>query len=417
MTITPTDSGTARQDLVDRARRLLPDLVRLRRDLHAAPEIGLHLPRTQAAVLDALSGLGLRVLTGTVCSSVVAVLDGALPGDTVLLRTDMDALPIVEESGEDFAADNGAMHACGHDLHTAGLVGAAHLLAAAQGQLAGRVVFAFQPGEEGHDGAQVMLDEGLLTVAGTPPVAAYAAHVHNGQPGMVFTRPGALLASMSELHVTVRGRGGHASAPHRTLDPVPVLAEITTALQAYVTRRHDVFDPVVVSVTRLRAADAGNVIPDTAELVATVRTLSTDALDKVRVETQDLAGYIARAHGLATETSWTDLYPVTCNDPTETATALRVARGLLGPARVHTMPDPLMGSEDFAKVLARVPGALLFLGATPVDLDPATAPALHSPRVRFADDHLHVHAALLTELAMARTGSGVTPQPKRMDGR
>jgi hippurate hydrolase len=257
-----------------------------------------------------------------------------------------------------------------------------------------------------------MLDEGLLSLAGDPPLAAYAAHVYNGRPGTAFTRAGAVLASMAEVQVIVRGRGGHGSAPHLALDPVPVLAEIVTALQAYVTRRHNVFDPIVVSVTRLQAAEAVNVIPDSAVLDATVRTLSAASLDAARPGIADLAGHIARAHGMEAETVWRDLYPVTHNDPAETDRALGTAQRVLGPDAVSRMADPLMGSEDFAKVLARVPGALVFLGATPSDLDPATAPGVHSPRVRFTDDHLHLHAALLADLAITRLA---TADPTRKD--
>ncbi|MEV4094526.1 M20 metallopeptidase family protein [Streptosporangium saharense] len=392
----------SRVDMAARARIQLADLVELRRRLHTIPEVGLHLPDTQAAVLGALEGLDLSVRTGSACTSVVGVLEGGRPGPTVLLRADMDALPIREESGEPFAAENGSMHACGHDLHMAGLVGAARLLSAVRAELSGTVVFMFQPGEEGHDGARVMLEEGVLASGPEPPVAAYAVHVGPGRPGSLWTRPGAILAGLSELAVEVRGQGGHGSAPHRASDPVPALCEIVGALQTYVTRAHDVFDPVVITVSRLRAGHATNVIPETATLEATVRTLSADVLEKTRTEVRDLAHHIARAHGLDAHVRFTPRYPVTRNDPAETAFALDVAGRVLGPDHVTGEHPPLMGSEDFSKVLEKVPGALMFLGTTPAGPTAATAPDVHSPRVRFADHMLHRHAALLAQLAFDR---------------
>ncbi|WP_245899912.1 M20 metallopeptidase family protein [Nonomuraea indica] len=399
-------------ELRQRAQVHLPGLVALRRHLHTIPEVGLDLPRTQTAVLAALDGLPLDIRTGTACSSVVAVLTGARPGPAVLLRADMDALPVREESGEPFAATNGNMHACGHDLHMAGLVGAARLLNEARSRLCGSVVFVFQPGEEGYDGAQVMLDEGLLESCPEPPVAAYAVHVGPGRPGTLWTRPDVILAGMSELTVEVRGRGGHGSAPHRAADPVPVLCEIVGALQTYVTRRHSVFDPVVLTVTRLRAGQALNVIPDTASLGATVRTLSEAASRAVRSGVTELVRSIAQAHGAQAEVRFTDRYPVTRNDPAETAFVSEVAARLLGSDRVTTRHDPLMGSEDFARVLERVPGALAFLGTTPPNLDPADAPDVHSPHARFADDTLAEHAALLARLAADRLAVGDTGRPR-----
>ena len=388
--------------LAERARAHLPALAELRRRLHAVPEVGLDLPRTQATVLEAVKDLGLSVRTGTACSSVVAVLKGGKPGPAVLLRADMDALPIREESGEPFAASNGNMHACGHDLHMAGLVGAARLLAEVRDEVAGSVVFMFQPGEEGHDGARVMLDEGLLDSTPEPPVSAYAVHVGPGRPATLWTRPGAILAGMTELTVEVRGRGGHGSAPHRAADPVPALCEIAGALQTLVTRTCSVFDPVVITVTRLRAGEAINVIPDTASLGATVRTLSPQALDRVRDGVIDLARHIARAHGVTADVRFEPRYPVTVNDPRETRFALGVAERVLGPEAVTGRHDPLMGSEDFAMVLEKVPGTLMFLGATPPGLDPGEAPDVHSPRARFTDATLHHHAALLARLALDR---------------
>ena len=248
--------------LLDDARALLPATVELRRRLHRHPEVGLQLPRTQQVVMEALAGLGLEPRVGKSVSSVVALLDGSRPGRSVLLRADMDALPLQEETGLQFASEvAGAMHACGHDTHVAMLVGAARLLAARRGELAGRVALMFQPGEEGYHGARFMLEEGLLgdAAAGADPVdGAFALHISTQYPsGTINLRPGSLLASGDRLRIIVRGRGGHASAPHRTLDPVPIACEIVQAIQTAITRRVSVFDPAVVTIAHIAAGTTG----------------------------------------------------------------------------------------------------------------------------------------------------------------
>ena len=249
-------------DFRDAAGALAGDLTTLRRRLHAHPEVGLDLPETQAVLREALDGLPLEITAGERLTSLTAVLRGGRPGPVVLLRADMDGLPITEATGLDFAAPTGAygagtMHACGHDLHMAGLVGAARLLAARRDELPGTVVFMFQPGEEGFAGARVMLEEGVLDAAGAPPVAAYALHVDSVlASGVVTTRPGAIMASATGLKVRIVGTGGHAAYPHLGVDPIPVAAELVLALQTFVTRRVPAVDPAVVSVTRLTSDSA-----------------------------------------------------------------------------------------------------------------------------------------------------------------
>ncbi|MEV7609858.1 M20 family metallopeptidase [Microbacterium sp. NPDC089320] len=391
-------------DFVADAAAILPDLVALRRALHADPELGLDLPRTQRKVLDALDGLPLEITTGTRTTSVVAVLRGGLPGPAVLLRGDMDALPIEETTGLEFASSNGAMHACGHDLHTAGLVGAAKLLSARRDQLRGSVIFMFQPGEEGHGGAKIMIDEGLLDAAGDRPVAAYAIHVAPGPRGLFATRSGAVAAGSNQLHVTVRGRGGHGSQPHQTLDPVPASAEIVLALQSFVTRRFDAFDPVVLSVTRLSTGDgAVNVIPEQVELAATVRTMSPASLATLREGLPRVIEGVAAAHGLSADVRFETMYPVTVNDAAETAETVEVLQEVFGDQRVVIMPTPMMGSEDFAFVLDEVPGTFIALMTSPPDADPSAVEWNHSPRVIFDDAVLGDQAAALASVAFART--------------
>jgi amidohydrolase len=384
-------------------------LIALRRRLHQVPEIGLQLPQTQAIVLEALAGSGLEISTGTSLTSVVAVLRGTSDdhtGRVVLLRGDMDALPVTENSGESFAATGDAMHACGHDLHTAGLVGAARLLGERRAELRGDVVFMFQPGEEGWDGAGAMIEESVLDAAGRRADAAYGLHVFANMlpPGVVSSRPGPLMAASSGLYVTVRGAGGHGSRPHAANDPVVVAAEIVTALQTLVTRRFDVFDPVVLTVGTFQAGTRRNIIPETAVFEATVRTLSEVQLVEVEKASVRLCEQIADAHGCRAEVRFEREYPETVNDPDATAFALGVAADLFGAERVHPLANPVMGSEDFSRVLAEVPGCYLFVGACPGD--PDTSPGNHAPGARFDDSVLGDCARLLAELALRDLTAG-----------
>src|SRR3954470_6302537 len=260
----PADTTAA--DLLAAARADADRTVDLRRRLHRQPEVGLHLPKTQAAVLEAFADLPIEVSTATSTSSVVGVLRGGRPGPTYLLRGDMDALPLQEDTGLPFASEvPGAMHACGHDTHVAMLLGAARLLAERRDALAGQVVFMVQPGEEGYHGARFMLEEGLLDVVPEAPVSgAFALHISSSfASGTVNVRPGPMMAAADQWRMTVRGRGGHASQPHAAADPIPVPAESVLALQSMIPRRVDVFDPAVVTVAHIASGSTNNVIPDT----------------------------------------------------------------------------------------------------------------------------------------------------------
>ncbi|MCF2588947.1 M20 metallopeptidase family protein [Brevibacterium sp. UCMA 11752] len=393
--------------LLSEANALLPQLQEFRRRLHTHPEVGLDLPHTQVAVLTALEGLDLEVSTGVETTSVVAVLRGTHPGrpahaPAVLLRGDMDALPVEELTDEPFRSTNGNMHACGHDLHTAGLVGAVLLLHAHREELAGDVVFMFQPGEEGYNGASVMINEGVLDAAGPRVVAAFGAHVHMGPRGVVSTKPGTLQAGSNVLHITLHGRGGHGSQPQSAIDPVPALAELVTALQNMVSRRISTFDPIALSVTQLTAGEAINVIPASASLGATVRTLSQESLDTVRAQSKQLARGIAEAHGCTAEVDFQVQYPVTVNDEAETAWTIDQVRGLLGEDRVEVSPHPIMPSEDFSFVLQEVPGTYMMFGAKRTDVPEERQGDNHSPFVIFDDTVLGDQAAMLSHLALER---------------
>ncbi|MFC6883788.1 MULTISPECIES: M20 metallopeptidase family protein [Actinomadura] len=391
--------------LRDDAAALRDDLVRLRGALHHEPELGLDLPRTQEKVLAALDGLPLEIATGERLSSVTAVLRGALPGPTVLLRGDMDALPVTERGDAAVVSKvPGAMHACGHDLHTAMLAGAARLLAARRDRLPGNVVFMFQPGEEGHGGAKIMIDEGVLDAAGERPVAAYALHVLSaGLPnGLFASRGGPIMAAADRLRVTVRGRGGHGSSPHLARDPLPAACEMVTALQTMVTRRFDVFDPVVLTVGSFHSGTSDNVIPDEARFTGTVRSFSHGAHERLEKAAVEVVHGIARAHGLEADVEYVVDYPVTVNDAGEAAFVADTIREVYGENRYIEAPQPLPASEDFSFVCDEVPSTFLTLGACPPDLDPGSAAFNHSPEARYDDGVLPDGAALYAELAAAR---------------
>jgi hippurate hydrolase len=371
---------------------LQPRAVALRRALHRHPEQGLHLPETQSAVLRALADLPVHVHTGHGASSVVGVIEGTKPGPTVLLRADMDALPVTEESGVPFSSElPGLMHACGH---VAMLACAARLIAERRDELAGRVLLMFQPGEEGFHGARHMLADGLLELAGTPE-RALALHITSTlDSGVVQTRPGVILASSDVLRVTVTGRGGHASAPQKAVDPVPAAAAMVGALQTMITRTLAVFDPAVLTVTRIAAGTTSNIIPETAELEGTIRALSEHTRSKVHEEVHRVCKHVAAAHGCAATVVIEHGYPVTVNDDEVSPQVIDLARRVLGEHHAEPMPDPLMGAEDFSYVLAKVPGAMAFLGACPAGHEPDTAPANHSNRAVF-DESAMVHGVAL----------------------
>ncbi len=319
--------------LRDDAQELANDLAEIRHTLHQEPEIGLDLPLTQRTVLEQLDGLGLEISTGSALTSVTAVLRGKPGGPTVLLRGDMDALPVTEATGVEFASKvHGAMHACGHDLHTTMLLGAARVLSAHRDELDGDVVFMFQPGEEGWDGAGAMIAEGVLDASGRRADSAYGIHVSSGllPRGRFTTRPGTLMAASDRLHVTVRGEGGHGSTPHSAKDPVSVAAQLVGDLQTLVTRRFDVFDPAVVTVGYFHAGTKRNIIPDEAEFDATVRTFSQAARERMAAEAVRLCEHVAAGYGMSVDADYTAEYPVTVNDDTHAAFAAQVAREVFG---------------------------------------------------------------------------------------
>ncbi|MEM8903544.1 MAG: M20 family metallopeptidase [Actinomycetota bacterium] len=383
--------------VIDDALTVQDRVVALRRRLHRHPELGLQLPRTQEAVLEELADLGLDIRTGLSTSSIVADLEGGRPGPTVLLRGDMDALPMPEDTGLEFASSvPERMHACGHDAHTAMLAGAARVLRGRRDDLAGRVRFMFQPGEEGFGGARFMIDEGVVDHVDH----AYALHVSPNLPsGWIGTRPGSLMASADTFDIEIIGRGGHASMPHYSLDPIPVACEVVTAIQAFVTRRIDVFDPAVVTVARIEAGTTSNVIAERAILEGTIRAVSERSRRAAHEAVGRIAEHVTAAHECTANVSIDEGYPVTVNDGAAARHALAVAARVLGERSTIELPAPVMGAEDFSYVLQRVPGAMAFLGVCPPGMDPASAPACHSNRMQLDEDAMAAGVAMLVALA------------------
>jgi hippurate hydrolase len=385
-------------EILTEAKATLDDTIQLRRLIHRHPELGLTLPRTQAAVLEALDGLGLEIRTGTRTTSVVARLRGARPGPTILLRGDMDALPMPEDTGLPYASEvPGTMHACGHDGHTAMLAGAARLLARHRASLAGSVLFMFQPGEEGYHGARVMIEEGLLD-GPESPTGAFAMHVTHRRPaGVVSARPGPTAAAADTLEIVVRGKGGHASAPHDCLDPIPVACEIVQALQTMVTRRVHVFDPAVITIAKIEAGTTRNVIPEAASMLGTVRTVSEATRESVHEGIRRVAAGIAAAHGAEADLKITRGYPVTVNDEGFARFVLDTARELLGPDGAQPAANPMMGAEDFSYVLQRVPGTMANLGTRP---DSGPVYPNHSNRMLLNESALATGVAMHAAVAL-----------------
>ena len=392
------------------AKALLSETIALRRRIHENPELGLDLPFTTQSVLDSLEGLDVQIERGRSTSGLMVTLKGPSQGGTVLLRGDMDALPMQEDTGLDFASKQpGRMHACGHDAHTAMLTGAVKLLHANRARLAGSVKFMFQPGEEGYHGALRMIEDGLLDGAPKPD-AAFAIHVTTNAPaGAVTSKAGPIMASTDEVQITVRGKGGHAALPYLALDPIPIAAEIVTALQAMVTRRVNPFDPVILTIAKIEAGTTRNVVPETAQLLGTLRSLSETSRKVAREGITRVATKVAEAHGARAEVNLTPGYNVTVNDGRMVALAADAARSALGEKNFIRMQAPIMGAEDFSYVLERMPGCMVFLGVSPIENYHEAAP-IHSNRMMIEERAMASGIALYAAVAERYLEHGLPAQ-------
>lgn len=389
-------------DWSPQVKSIYADLVSLRRSLHADPEVGLDCPLTTAKLKRAISDLPLEIHDSNRSSGFLAILRSHGGGKRrVLLRGDMDALPMQEDTGLAFASQNaGAMHACGHDLHATMLAGAARLLSSRAGDLGGDVVFMFQAGEEGCHGARVMIEEGLLDIC--RPDAAFALHITPNLPnGTIASRSGTMMASTDTVSAVVRGKGGHAAMPHQGLDPVHVACQIVLALQSHIGRHISVTDPAVLSITRLIAGTADNVMPDHATLRGTLRAYSNQARAQMREAFARIVSGIAEVHGLKAEAEIEEGYPPCINDPR----AINLLRTIVNapdfPGDWLDWPEPLMTGEDFAYVLNDVPGAMCILGAALPGTDFLTNPPVHNVKMKVDESAMAVGVELLCRAAEA----------------
>lgn len=393
-------------ELLQEASKYAQTLTEIRRDLHQIPEFGLNLPKTQQRILDSIHGLG-DIHLGKDLNSIGLVIKCGKPGPTILLRADMDALSVKEETGLAYASTNGFMHACGHDLHMAAGVGAAHLLATHKAELSGTVVIWFQPGEEGHHGADVMIDEGFLELSGERPVAAYGLHVFTSLPiGAIACKPGPLMASAGDLHVTFHGSGGHGSMPWLSKDPVTPMIEAISALQSMLNKRFDQFDPVILNVGWIRAGDDAttNVIADSASFGATVRTFSEKNTKLLHELAPKLIHSIAEGFGMTATVEFGRATKVLVNDAAAVTRVEKVSKALVGEKGYIPMQVPMAGGEDFASIVHEVPGAFVFVGACPPEINHETASTNHSAEAMFDDSVLPLCASILAGLAFDHLG-------------
>jgi hippurate hydrolase len=369
--------------IINRVADLQPDIVAWRRDLHAHPELMYEVHRTAAFVAERLREFGCdKVVTEIGRTGVVAVIKGRLPADgrdvrSIGLRADMDALPIEEATELPYASKkHGVMHACGHDGHTAMLLGAARYLAETR-NFAGTAVLIFQPAEEGGGGAKAMLDDGLLDRF--PIDQVFGMHNGPGLPvGSFAMRAGPIMAATDSIDLHIEGVGGHAARPHKSIDSVLVGAQLVNALQSIVSRTVDPLEAAVVSVCEFHAGNARNVIPQTATLKGTVRTLTAEVRDLVEKRVREVVAGVAQMTGAAIELTYERGYPVVVNHAAPTEHAASVAKTIVGDGHVHDMP-PMMGAEDFAYMLEARPGAFVFLGN-------GDSAGLHHPEYNFNDD-------------------------------
>lgn len=397
------------------ADRLRGEVVELRRHFHQFPELSNREAETSARVAEHLRALGLEPVTGIAHHGVVAIIEGGRPGPRIALRADMDALPVTEATGLPFASQvtttfngqqTGVMHACGHDAHTAILLGVADALVAMGHELPGQVMLVFQPAEEGappgeEGGASLMLEEGLF--AEFEPEAMFGLHVFSSLPvGTIAVRGGPLMAASDKFAITVQGRQTHGSRPWGGVDPIVAAADLVGSAQTVVSRRSDLaLQPAVVSFGEIRGGIRYNIIPDQVELVGTIRTFDEGMRSRIHADLDNVARHVAAAHGatVTTEIPVGEGNPVTVNDPALTARMLPSLRAAIGAENVIE-PPLQMGAEDFAYYAREVPSMFFFVGATSEGIDPATAPSNHSPEFLLDEASLDVGLRAMLQVAL-----------------
>lgn len=412
-----------RPEVTAAAAKLQAQVVSWRRDFHQHPELSNREERTSAQVAAHLRKLGLKPRVGIAHHGVVAIIQGALPGPKIALRADMDALPVTEQTGLPFASKVtseyrgepvGVMHACGHDAHTAILLGVADALVAMKAQLPGQVMLIFQPSEEGapgneEGGASLMLKEGLF--ADFKPEAVFGLHVFSSvQVGQIAVRGGPLMAASDRFNIKVIGRQTHGSAPWNGIDPIVASADLISAAQTVVSRQANIAkQPAVVSFGAIKGGIRYNIIPDQVEMVGTIRTFDEDMRRKIFADLKNVAEHTAAAHGARAEAQVPDQdgNPATINDPALTAKMLPSLQAVVGAGNVYE-PPLQMGAEDFSFYAREVPGLFFFVGATSAGIDPATAPSNHSPKFLLDEKALDVGLRSLLQVSLDYLHAGAS---------
>jgi hippurate hydrolase len=377
--------------VLNRIADLGPEMTEWRRWMHQHPELKFDCHQTAAFIADRLRDFGVdEIHEGIATTGIVAVINGNGDGPTIGLRADMDALPIEEKTGLDYASTfPGKMHACGHDGHVTMLLGAAKYLAETR-RFRGRVALIFQPAEEGGGGADVMVKEGIMDRFDIAQV--YGIHNAPGQErGAFFTCPGPIMAAVDTFEIHIKGRGGHGAMPHETADPVVAAVGMVGAIQTIVSRNHHALQDLVVSVTQIHTGSADNIVPETAYICGTVRTFASEVQKMVMTRMDEIVTGQAAAYGVTAALDYQIGYPATVNDPASTEFAAEAARDVVGAERVDTEAGREMGAEDFSFMLQARPGSYLFLGQGP-------GAGLHHPAYNFNDEVAPLGASFFARL-------------------
>lgn len=384
-------------DILQLTKNVEDDMIRWRRDLHRIPELGLELPKTSAYVQGVLDELGIEYKTLVNGNAIVGLIHGGQEGPVMALRADMDALPIREETGLEFASDNGKMHACGHDGHTAMLLGAAKVLQENRNLIKGKVKLLFQPGEEYPGGALPMIEEGAME---DPKVDAVMG-IHNGHifpeipKGMVGIKYGPMMASMDRILLKIKGKGAHGAYPHDSIDPISMSFQIGTALQTLVSRETKPVDPVVLSICRIEGGFNQNIIPGMVEMEGTVRTLNRETRSRIARRIEELSKGIAQSMRGDAELTYDFKYPPLINDEEFTRFFRDIAVKVVGEEKIFEMKEPVMGGEDMAYFLEKAPGTFIFLN-NPKEIDGAIYPH-HNSKFDIDESYFKVGAALFVQ--------------------
>ncbi|HEV3157608.1 MAG TPA: M20 family metallopeptidase [Candidatus Baltobacteraceae bacterium] len=381
---------------VELSEQLLAEVFATRRDLHAHPELGFKEQRTAAIVAARLRTLGYEVHEGIAVTGVIGLLHGTRPGKTVMLRADMDALPLSEKNDVPYrSTTEGAMHACGHDGHVAILLGAARMIAERKAELAGTLVLCFQPAEEGLGGARMMVEEGLLERFGVE--RAFGLHLYSNLPtGVLGFRSGPFMASSDSIEITIQGFGGHGASPHRSIDPILTAAEFITSVQQVVSRQIDPVQPAVVTIASIHGGTTHNIIPNAVELLGTVRAFDSEVRAKMAERIERVLAGVCKASGATYKFEYLWRYPVTSNNEEQTAYARALAERVHGVERVIGVERD-MGAEDFSFFAERVPACFFFLGSGG---DETTRFPHHHERFNFDERALEVGVRMMIALAL-----------------